>query len=140
MDPAEEPSPPIVPVDHGPGAASHGHRVHGGTDGSARPGPRWAPRQEPASPWRASVALVVSTAGPAGAAVTKFGVADPALTSESASARAADLAAMKAVGINARQAGRQLEFRPAQRPDNRITGNGWTGQSRRCGPRGCLLT
>ena len=98
MDSLEKSSPPIVPVDHGRGATSRPPRSMGH---------RWL-RTTQAKVVAAAgaglvvagvVALVVSTAGPAGAAVTKFGVSDPALFSESASARAADLAAMKAVGI-----------------------------------------
>jgi hypothetical protein len=98
MHPVEKSSPPIVPVDHGPGAASRPPRSMG------HPWLRTTRAKVVAAAGAGLavagvVALVVSMAGPAGAAVTKFGVSDPALTSESASARAVDLAAMKAVGI-----------------------------------------
>ena len=94
-----ESSPAITPANHGSGAAPHGPQSRG-------------------HPWfrttRAKVVAVaaafltvagtttlVLSSGPAGAAVNQFGVAAPGLASESASAQAADLAAMKAAGINA---------------------------------------
>ena len=49
----------------------------------------------------AGMTTLALSSGPAGAAVNQFGVEDPGLARESASAQAAELAAMKAAGITA---------------------------------------
>jgi polysaccharide biosynthesis protein PslG len=94
----EESSPAMTSVNHGSGAQPHGPpRGH-----------RWfrTTRVKVVAVAAAfltvagTITLVLSS-GPAGAAVNTFGVADPALASESASAQATDLASMKAIGINA---------------------------------------
>ena len=101
MHPTGESSPAMIPANHGSGAAPQG------PPGSR--GHRWfrSTRAKVVAAAAAAVAvagtivLVLSTAGPAGAATNQIGVADPALASESASAQAADLAAMKSIGITA---------------------------------------
>jgi polysaccharide biosynthesis protein PslG len=94
----EESSPAMTTVNRGPGAAPHGpprgHRWFRTT--RAKAGAAAA-----AILAAAGMVTLVLSSGPAGAAVNTFGVADPALASESASNQAADLASMKAVGINA---------------------------------------
>ena len=94
-----ESSPAITPANHGSGAAPHGPQSRGhpwfrttrGKVGTAAAAVLAV---------AGMIALALSASGPAGAAVNRFGMADPALASESASAQAKDLAAMKALGIN----------------------------------------
>jgi hypothetical protein len=94
----EESSPAMTPVNRGSRAQPHGPpRGH-----------RWFRTTRVKVVAAAAAFLTVAgtitlvlSSGPAGAAVNQFGVADPALASESASAQAADLASMKAIGINA---------------------------------------
>jgi hypothetical protein len=119
----EESPPPMTPVNRGSGAQPHGPpRGH-----------RWfrTTRVKVVAVAAAFVTVagtitLVLSSGPAGAAVLQFGVADPALSGESASAQAADLAAMKASGITAVRLDANWNFVQASGPNSYTWG--WLDQ------------
>ena len=101
MHRTEESSPAMTSVNNGSGAVPHGPPRSGGRLWFRTTRAKVGAAAAAVLAVAGMITLVLSASGPAGAAVNQFGVAAPGLGSESASAQAADLAAMKAAGITA---------------------------------------
>ena len=101
MHRTEEFSPSSIPDNHGSGSAPHGPPRSRGHLWFRTTRTKVGAAAAAVLAVAGVVTLVPFASGPAGAAVNKFGVADPGLARESASAQAADLAAMKTIGITA---------------------------------------